>query len=152
MSPDPRSALVSKTGDYADPKKCTPDKIIGYDYFKGCKNAYAYFVRRPVALSLSNLFARAHHTELGRTPVQQDRTSNTVDMLCPSEDEPGYTLTFCPDGDGGYSGATGAGNSSYVFSSPLGMTKPRMVAIAQMRLSSWFCCQDEIGRRYDDST
>ncbi|GAA5841992.1 hypothetical protein JCM3766R1_005716 [Sporobolomyces carnicolor] len=73
------------TGDYADPKKCTPDKIIGYDYFKGCKNAYAYF---------------------------QDRTSNTVDMLCPSEDEPGYTLTFCPDGDGGYSGATGAGNSS----------------------------------------
>ncbi|GAA5922602.1 uncharacterized protein JCM15063_003359 [Sporobolomyces koalae] len=63
------------TGDYGNSETCTPGMIIGYDYFKTpCKNSYAYF---------------------------QDRSTTTVDMLCPSEGDPGFTLTFCPDGNGG---------------------------------------------------
>ncbi|GAA5907952.1 uncharacterized protein JCM6883_004070 [Sporobolomyces salmoneus] len=66
-------------GEFANPETCTPDKIFAYEYFKTCKNSYAYF---------------------------QDRTTTTVDMLCPSENEPGYTLTFCPGEDGGGKGSS----------------------------------------------
>jgi len=93
-----------QTEPYGDSTKCTPDLIIGYDYFKSaCKNSYAYFV----SAYLGSSWRRNAH---GKRRLQQDRASGTVDMLCPSEGDPGFTLTFCPDGDGGKSNSTeGAG-------------------------------------------
>ncbi|GAA5908740.1 hypothetical protein JCM8208_006775 [Rhodotorula glutinis] len=66
--------------DYANAKSCTPDLIEYYSYFKeACPNAQAYFQD-----------ARAGQ--------------QTVTYICKSEDAPGFTVTFCPDGDGDSAG------------------------------------------------
>ncbi|BGP36654.1 hypothetical protein JCM10449v2_000555 [Rhodotorula kratochvilovae] len=76
-------------GDYNNPDSCTPDLIQFYSYFKeACPNAYAYFQD-----------ARAGQP--------------TVSYICKSEDDPGFTVTFCPDGDGDSAGS---------FSNPSGGT------------------------------
>ncbi|KPV78516.1 uncharacterized protein RHOBADRAFT_41061 [Rhodotorula graminis WP1] len=69
-----------KQNDYANAKSCTPDLIEYYSYFKeACPNAQAYFQD-----------ARAGQS--------------TVTYICKSEDAPGFTVTFCPDGDGDSAG------------------------------------------------
>ncbi|GAA5834451.1 hypothetical protein JCM9279_004320 [Rhodotorula babjevae] len=66
--------------DYANAKSCTPDLIEHYSYFKeACPNAQAYFQD-----------ARAGQP--------------TVTYICKSEDAPGFTVSFCPDGDGDSAG------------------------------------------------
>ncbi|GAA6058552.1 hypothetical protein JCM10212_006991 [Sporobolomyces blumeae] len=75
-------------GDHQTSDTCTSDMIFAYDYFKApCKNSYAYF---------------------------QDRKATTVDILCPAEGDPGFTLTFCYDGNGlvGDGGSTGSSGGS----------------------------------------
>ncbi|GAA5972332.1 hypothetical protein JCM11641_002412 [Rhodosporidiobolus odoratus] len=82
------AAVQCCSGDYSNADSCTPDLITYRDYFKNaCPHAYSYF--------------------------QDSRTGQpTVDYLCSSEDDPGFTFTFCPDGDGdsagGNAGAAGA--------------------------------------------
>ncbi|GAA5859706.1 hypothetical protein JCM5353_003605, partial [Sporobolomyces roseus] len=105
------SAQQCCTGDYGDSSKCKPEQIIGYEYFKTpCKSSYAYF---QVILSFL-----------------KDRSTTTVDMLCPSEGDPGFTLTFCPDGDGGKSNSTaeagesGAGTKSGASAATQGDGQP----------------------------
>ncbi|GAA5891030.1 hypothetical protein JCM6882_006394 [Rhodosporidiobolus microsporus] len=71
------TAVQCCSGDYQNAKSCTPDLIEYYSYFKSkaCEHAYAYF--------------------------QDSRSGQpTVDYLCPSDGDPGYVFTFCPDGDG----------------------------------------------------
>ncbi|GAA5980697.1 hypothetical protein JCM10908_001741 [Rhodotorula pacifica] len=77
-------------GAFSDGAKCTPDLIQFYDYFKTpCQHAYAYY--------------------------QDSRQgSPTVNYMCKAEGEPGFMVTFCPDGDGDSAGpnkggATGTG-------------------------------------------
>ncbi|GAA6015191.1 hypothetical protein JCM11491_000499 [Sporobolomyces phaffii] len=73
------------TGEFGDPKVCTPEQIVGYEYFKApCKNSYAYFVSSSaLVMSTQSL----------------------------TQGEPGFTLTFCPGGDGG-KGSSNSGDSS----------------------------------------
>lgn len=76
-------------GAFAEAAKCTPDLIQFYSYFKEpCRHAYAYY--------------------------QDSRQgSPTVNYLCKAEDDPGFTVTFCPEGDGdsGPKGGAATGNS-----------------------------------------
>ncbi|GAA6047146.1 hypothetical protein JCM3770_006923 [Rhodotorula araucariae] len=75
------SSVQCCKSDYNNAESCTPDLIQFYSYFKtSCPNAYAYFQD-----------ARAGQP--------------TVTYICKSEGDPGFTVTFCPDGDGDSAGA-----------------------------------------------
>ena len=75
-------------GPFADAAKCTPDLIQFYSYFKEpCRHAYAYY--------------------------QDSRQgSPTVNFLCKAEDDPGFTVIFCPEGDGDSGPKGGAATST----------------------------------------
>ncbi|BGO99254.1 hypothetical protein RTBOTA2_000325 [Rhodotorula toruloides] len=80
-------------GDYASPQTCTPDKIQFYSYFKaGCKNAYAYF---------------------------QDSNANgdETGFVCKSSGNSGFTVIFCPEGDGDSAGGKSGGKTTKASSS-----------------------------------
>lgn len=65
-----------------DGSECVPEMILAYEYFKKpCPHAYAYY--------------------------QDSRQgSPTVNYLCKAEGDPGFTVTFCPDGEGDSGGLT----------------------------------------------
>lgn len=75
-------------GAFADGSKCTPDLIQFYQYFKEpCRNAYAYY--------------------------QDSRQgSPTVNYMCNAEGDPGFVVTFCPEGDGDSAGSKKSGATS----------------------------------------
>lgn len=75
-------------GAFAEAAKCTPDLIQFYSYFKEpCRHAYAYY--------------------------QDSRQgSPTVNFLCKAEDDPGFTVIFCPEGDGDSGPKAGAATST----------------------------------------
>lgn len=95
-------------GDYASPQTCTPDKIQFYSYFKaGCKNAYAYFVR------LSS-FCSARSRLIAVPAEQQDSPAggDETGFVCKSSGDAGFTVIFCPDGDGDSAGSQKGGKTS----------------------------------------
>ena len=75
-------------GAFAEAAKCTPDLIQFYSYFKEpCRHAYAYY--------------------------QDSRQgSPTVNFLCKAEGDPGFMVTFCPEGDGDSGPKGGAATST----------------------------------------